>query len=135
MSKEKQITPILNRLKSLYNVHSSTSLSKLMDVPKGTFDNWSARDNIPMPKLKFFAEKFGVNLDWLIDGTGDKFKLPENTFLTKEVSDALIQIAKTAHHRPQDKLTSELSTLFSLLSPQAKVEVFGEIKEIIKKKL
>ena len=49
--------------------------------------------------------------------------------------DALIQIAKTAHHRPQDKLTSELSTLFSLLSPQAKVEVFGEIKEIIKKRI
>ena len=71
----KNIDPILVRVQVHLCASTRKEMREIWGISKGTLDTWVNRDKIPVQRLATFAEKEGLNLDWLLGGTGEKFKV------------------------------------------------------------
>ena len=70
----RKIDPIITRLQVHIGGKTRKEAMKKIGIPENTLKTWVSRDNIPEKRLAEFAEREGLNLDWLINGTGEKFK-------------------------------------------------------------
>lgn len=63
----------LNRLKDAASVKTDTALAHLLGITQGGFSNAKARNKIPHKWFVFVATNYGVNLEWLMSGTGERY--------------------------------------------------------------
>ena len=66
---------IIVRLKTAMNIQSDNALAEVLGVTKGTLSNWKVRNSIDFALV--FSKCKQINIDWLITGEGNMFKLAE----------------------------------------------------------
>lgn len=62
----------LLRLKDVTGVKTDTDLAKIFGITAGGFSGARRRGNIPQKWFVFVSTNYGVNLEWLISGTGQR---------------------------------------------------------------
>lgn len=64
---------VLERLRSVHNAAHNKQLSEILNVGQSTVQNWKLRNVIPYKEVCNAALEMGVSLEWLLNGTGDKY--------------------------------------------------------------
>jgi len=132
----RKIDPILDRLKSIYNVKTRIDLAKKLKIGLSTYDNWAARDNIPDKHVRLAAEDKGVHLTWLYTGEGEKYKTsmtPGQSLFSPETLSKLSHIAETMPTYGKHQASKKLCASFDALEDDKKDEVLKELLPIIMK--
>lgn len=62
----------LERLKNAASSKTDTELSHLLGITQGGFSNAKVRGKIPHKWFVAISTKYGVNLEWLVSGTGPR---------------------------------------------------------------
>lgn len=64
---------IIDRLKNIHNVTTDKQLSELFNISKTSIYHWREKQLIPYKELFNTALGLGASLEWLLNGTGDKY--------------------------------------------------------------
>ena len=75
---------IIVRLKTAMNIQSDNALAEVLGVTKGTLSNWKVRNSIDFALV--FSKCKQINIDWLITGEGNMFKLAERERIMEPTS-------------------------------------------------
>ena len=62
----------LKRLKEAADVKTDTALAHLLDITQGGFSGARRRGSIPHKWFVAISTRYGVNLEWLVSGTGPR---------------------------------------------------------------
>lgn len=64
---------VVERLKLIHAVNTDKQLSEIFGVSKTGVFHWKNRDVIPYKEVCSTSLEFGVSIEWLLNGTGDKY--------------------------------------------------------------
>jgi len=64
---------VLERLRNIHKVGNNKLLSESLGISYSTLHNWKEKNAIPYREVCNTALEFGVSLEWLLNGTGDKY--------------------------------------------------------------
>jgi len=70
----KRVEPIFVRISLVLEVATRKEMIKKMGFAYDTYKTWRHLDRIPERRLNDFAEKHGLNIQWLITGEGERYK-------------------------------------------------------------
>jgi len=73
MEYQADVRSILNRIKEAYNLKNDAELAKYLDVLATRVSNWVSRNAIDYDLI--FTKCKDLNFDWLLTGTGEKFRI------------------------------------------------------------
>lgn len=102
---------------------TNKSLSEKLDVSHGTMRNYmSGRTPMPMSVIRDFASLLGINIEWLMNGTGDM--LIDNSGQTDGNVEFIVS------ERPAEYDVKSKKKLIQRLSIEAMEVLFNEIEEL-----
>lgn len=81
---------VLDRLREIHNAAHNKQLSEILGVSQSGVQNWKARNVIPYKEVCDTSLEFGVSIEWLLNGTGEKYS-GVNTSKTLSVPHYAIQ--------------------------------------------
>lgn len=64
---------VVERLKLIHEVTTDKQLSEVFGLSKTGVFHWKNRDVIPYREICNTALEFGISIEWLLNGTGDKY--------------------------------------------------------------
>jgi phage repressor protein C with HTH and peptisase S24 domain len=64
---------VIERLKKIHNAATDKQLSEIFGLSKTGVFHWKNRDTVPYKEVCSTALEFGVSIEWLLNGTGDKY--------------------------------------------------------------
>ena len=65
---------VIERLKEIHDVSNNLRLSEALGVSSSGVKNWKLRNVIPYKEVCNAALEFGVSLEWLLTGKGEKME-------------------------------------------------------------
>lgn len=64
---------VLERLRNVHDAQNNKALSASLNVSYSTLHNWKEKGSIPYKEVCTTALDLGISLEWLLNGTGDKY--------------------------------------------------------------
>lgn len=65
---------VIERMKWSGRLKNDSAVARVLEVTPQALSNYKKRGEMPSDLVLAFSGRFGIALDWLIDGTGDVFK-------------------------------------------------------------
>lgn len=65
---------VIERLKEIHSAKTNKQLSILLGVSESGVKNWKDRNVIPYKEVCRTSLEYGVSIEWLLNGTGEKYK-------------------------------------------------------------
>jgi len=108
MIENNETKQILNRLMTVFNVDTDSSLSAIIKIPARTISTWRTRNSTPYELCLSVAKEKNLNLNWLLTGEGEMYKTPP-TNAVQEIP-------------PSYQVTKPLGTLEEMMERLTKLE-------------
>lgn len=83
MTRLKDKTLILNRLKEAYNLNSNADLSRFLGVTPSVINNWYSRNTIDYDLI--ITKCVDINFNWLLSGKGEMFIIDNTQSIINEI--------------------------------------------------